>query len=126
MKNIFIINNYELSLFNGIGTYINQLINCLESEKNIAVSVVELYSYYEYFHIEVVEGITHFYFPRFEIGVDYERVNIVINTFLSLYIPDSKDNIFFFNYCPASSLMEKLKKTHPLSKQLYIILYIVW
>ncbi len=126
MKNVFIINNYEMSLANGIGAYIKQLVNCLRQEKNITISIIELYSYSEHFHIDTEDGVTHFYFPKFETGVSLEKVNMVIDTFLSLYISDCKNNIFLFNYCPASNLMAMIKSSHPLSKQLYIVHNMGW
>ena len=126
MKNILIVNNYEMSLTNGIGAYIKQLVNCLKFEEGIAISVIELYSCSEHFHIDIKDGVTHFYFPKFEIGVSLERVNRVVDIFLSLYVPDHKDNIFFFNYCPASNLMGMIKESHPLSKQLYIVHNMGW
>lgn len=124
MKNLYIINEFVTSLSNGIGTYVNELINCL-SDTNVKIGILLFNSEKKFFCIEEINKVTYFHFPVFTQGFLQENFKIVDN-FLQLYIPDSSNNIFMFNYSPCSLLMKSLKKTYPLSKQIYVIHDMFW
>lgn len=126
MTNIFILNDYETSLANGIGAYINQLTDCFADNWNININIIDFYSFTDRFCIKQADNITRFCFPKFEYGVSLERINKIIDTFFKLYIPDSPNNIFFINHCPNSNLMRLLRSSHPKSKLIYIVHNMGW
>lgn len=119
MKNIYILDEHQTSKRNGIGTYIKELIYCLQ-ELNMNICLISFNSDEEEFNIEEREnGIKQIHFPFFE-GIFTDHYNI-IEKFFRLYIEDLTDNIFIFNHSPCENLMRKIKYSHPLSKFLFVI-----
>ena len=98
MINVFITNNYGTSLYNGIGSYIEQLVGCFVENEAINVHVIDFYSPADRFSLKCIGGVTHLCFPPFDYGVSLNRIGRVVDTFLRLYVPDSAENVFFFNY----------------------------
>lgn len=124
MKKIFITNEYTTSKANGIGTFIQELIFCF-NELEININVLLFNSNKTDFCIEEFDGICLYHFPVFPDQLLQDNF-CIIDKFLQLYIQDSSDNVFIINYSPSSKLMQELKHSHPLSKQIYIIHDMFW
>lgn len=124
MKQLFIFKECIGSSNNGVGTYIKQLILLL-SDFDVSINILCFNSKSDFFSIEKKENITYFYFPSF----NDKRINshaLIIEKFFRLYIRDSVNNIFLFNYSPSSLLMKTIRKSHPLSMQIYVIHDMGW
>lgn len=126
MKKLFILNIYETSKTNGIGTFIKQLTEHFGNNLNFDVNIVDLYSDSQMFRIKKEKYVNHILFPRFEYGACLNKINRVINTFFKLYIPDNDNNIFIYNESPCSDLMKMTKLSHPKSKHIYIFHNMGW
>lgn len=124
MKKLFVMNEFISSSGNGVGTYIQQLINCL-SGMNIRIEILLFNSEKDEFCIENSGGVIYFHFPSFK-NKFIQKNHLIINKFLRLYIPDSEENLFMINYSPCSVLMKSIRQSHPQSKQIYVIHDMVW
>ena len=124
MKYLYIMNEYESSLSNGIGTYIRQLLLCL-SGTELSIGILLFNSPRSFFDIEEKEGIWYYHFPPFP-DKQIQEYALIIDKFLRLYIPDIPENFFLINYSPCSVLMETIRNSHPLSKQIYVIHNMLW
>lgn len=124
MKNIYIINEYLSSTKNGIGTYLNELLYCLQAVE-AKVCLLTFNADCEEFNIKYSKKLTEMNFPCFPNGGFWQHP-AVINRFLQLYITDFEDNIFCFNYSLSDKLMQMLRHTFPLSKQVYVIHDFSW
>lgn len=124
MRHLYIMNEHESSLSNGIGTYIRQLLICL-SGTELSIGILLFNSPRSYFDIEEKEGILYYHFPPFHDKRIQEHARI-IDKFLRLYISDTEENFFLINYSPCSFFMEAVRCSHPLSKQIYVIHDMAW
>ena len=107
MKYLYIVNECISSSKNGIGTYIKQLIHCL-SDCNISIGILNFNSDQKTFCIEKKENICYYYFPQL-INTSSNNNSLIIDKFLRLYVADSLNNFFLFNYSPSSLLMKTIQ-----------------
>ena len=113
-KNIYIFDEYISSQKNGIGTYLRELLYCLNSpEYNISLIVFNADA--EVFNIVEEKGLKMLLFPVLKFHIS------VIDKFLRLYVKDDPDNIFFVNHSPCGELLISLKNCFPLSKIIFTI-----
>ena len=119
-----IVNDRISSSINGIGTYVKQMILCF-SGLNVSTNILEFNSESNCFQIEDRNNIRYFCFPDFGDGCIHNHF-LVIDKFLRLYIKDSSENIFIFNYSPASLLVERVKMSYPLSRLVYVVHDLYW
>lgn len=124
MKNIYIVNEYLSSTKNGIGTYLNELLYCLQVIE-AKVCLLTFNSDYKEFTIKSSDKLTEMNFPYFP-NSDFGQYPGVIKRFLQLHITDSIDNVFCFNYSLSDKLMQMVRYTFPLSKQVYVIHDFSW
>lgn len=124
MKNIYLLDEYVSSAKNGIGTYLGELLYCFK-KMEAQVCLIAFNSDRKEFCIEDVAGIKTICFPKFPEG-DYNRNSMIVNRFLRLHVPDSPDTVFCFNHSPCGKLMQSVKESHPMSKQIYIIHDFSW
>lgn len=119
MKNIYIIDEHQTSKRNGVGTFVKELIYCLQ-QLNVNICLISFNADIEEFNLTEKENrIKYMYFPPFpDIFPNYYNT---IEKFFRLYIEDSSENIFFFNHFPCNHLMKTIKQSHPLSKLLFVI-----
>lgn len=123
MKYIYIVDEYISSKKNGIGTYLRELISCL---KKIDVNICLLSCCYDskIFQIEIKDGIKQIQFPVMrDFFSEYYNV---IDKFMRLYIEDSQENVFMFNYGPCECLLKSVKKSYPLSKLVFVVHDMAW
>ncbi len=117
MKNIYIFDEYTSSQKNGIGTYLQELLHCLNpADYNICLIIFNANT--EEFNIVKVKSILKMLFPlknHFLSSVE------IIDKFLRLYIKDSPDSIFFLNHSPCRDLIKSLKDGFPQGKIIFTI-----
>ncbi|MDR2956089.1 MAG: glycosyltransferase [Prevotella sp.] len=119
MKNIYVIDEHQTSKRNGVGTFIKEFIYCLQ-QLNVNICLISFNADVKEFNIEEKgDGIKYIDFPPFP-GV-FPTFSIIIEKFFRLYIEDSSENIFFFNHFPCDDFLKTVKKSHPLSKLLFVI-----
>lgn len=121
--NLYIIDEYISSQRNGIGTFLKELINVCKGLK-LNIYVIEFNSNEKSFCIKNEAGIRKICFPPFKML--YSKYYKVIDKFLRLYINNSQENIFMFNYSPCENLMRTVRESFPLSKIVFTIHDMGW
>lgn len=124
MKNLFIINELSNAAIYGIGTFINQYVECLKKAGNIAIHIIDLNSYKSEFSIEEDKEVKRFIFPF--TNSDRDKYYKSIARLLKFYITDSEGNYFHFNYSGCEILVNKLKDYFPSSKMILSVHYLNW
>ncbi|MDR1581806.1 MAG: TIGR04157 family glycosyltransferase [Prevotellaceae bacterium] len=106
-KSLYIFNETSRAAIYGIGTYINELTQCLK-DTDININVVTLNSdKVSEFCIENNDGVKEWKIPAGKYhDTDYYQNIIPI---LKLYIPDTKNIVFHFNYWQNLSMTDNLK-----------------
>jgi glycosyltransferase len=122
MKNIYILDEYQSSAQNGIGTYLQELLKCFENHN---VCLVKFNSNEKLFCIKTVSGIRVMHFPPF-VKNGFLGNYKIIDKFFRLYIEDSPDNWFMLNYSPCENLLKVIKTAFPLSKLTFTIHDLGW
>lgn len=124
MKNIFLLNETGSS-FNGVGTYICEMKRVLWEISDLKLNIILFNANVFEFEVRRDKDITYFLIPRFN---DYKFVpySFQIITLLSLYIRDSRDNIFVINHGPSLLLIESIKKYFVLSKTIFVVHNFSW
>ncbi|WP_165026672.1 glycosyltransferase [Dysgonomonas sp. ZJ279] len=125
MKNVYIIDQYISSQYNGIGKFLSQVIYIFKHIPEINITVIEFNSLEKEFTIRKEKDVDYILFPQFNINYLNERSSVACQL-LRLYIRDSADNIFFINHSPCENLVESLKNLFPLSKVVFIIHDLSW
>lgn len=118
-KNVFILDEYISSANNGIGTYLRELIYCLQCG-SINVNLIRFNVANEEFVMGVENGIRTMLFPAFS-NADFRSQFAIIDKFFRLYIKDSEGNIFILNHSPCEKLIKQIKLSFPLSKVVFVI-----
>lgn len=124
MKNVYFVDEYMSSMKNGIGSFRGEYFYCLK-RMEVAICLIVFNSIYREFTIKEKGGIKTMYFPALRLS-NLDSFPIIVCDFFRLYIDDSLDNVFCFNYSPCADLLQRIKKSHPLSKQIYIIHDLGW
>ena len=124
MKQLYIIKECISSSNNGIGTYINQLIFCL-SGFDISINILCFNSDRKIFSVEKIKDVTYYFFPPFADRCINSN-SLIINKFIRLYIADSPNNFFLFNYTPGALFMKTIQVSHPLSSKIYVVHDMGW
>lgn len=124
MKEICIINERSNASIYGIGTFLNEYIECLE-RINIKINIVELDFTQKEFEIKERNGVTTFLFP-YQYTPNRENYFCSIVHICRFYIKDSAALIFHLHYASSDFLMKKIKEYYPLSKIFYTIHYQSW
>ena len=126
MKEICIINYASNAAIYGIGTYIKEYIRCLLNTGH-KVTRIELgtdSSQKEVFITEKRnERAIHIPYLQYKDIVAYNKAVCHI---LRLYIVDSTELIFHFQYQQSNSLLKHIKEYYPLSKSILTIHYLYW
>ena len=120
MTEVFIIDEYKSSLKNGIGTYIQSLISCLEEQTEIRLNIIVFNVPLSHFKIQYKKRIRYLYFPTYGTRELFNN-NILPITILRLHIPNSKENVFLVNHSPCYGLINQIKKTFNHSKVVFVV-----
>ena len=123
-KQIYVLDEYITSTKNGIGVFITELLQCL---KKMDVDICHVIFNVRQPEIRVCSknGMKIISIPRFPSGNFFDNWKVV-NRVFRLFVPDSLENVFCFNHSPCPELLESLRNSHPLSKQLYVIHNLWW
>ena len=124
MNKIYILNEYISSTKNGIGTYIQEFISCLQ-KIDISVCLVLFNADCDEFTILEKNGVEYIYFPEFK-AKDYLDYPEVIGAFFKLYIQDSLETCFCINHFPSNKLIVSIRKSYPLSKIVFVAHNQIW
>lgn len=122
MANVYIV-DYASSIFSGIGSYMRELIFCLQ-DIGAKVCLVVLCADNDQFSIVYENGIKKMLLPSIR-GSYFHNYN-VINFFLRLYISDSSDNIFLVNRNHSALFLKSIKELFPKSKTVFVVHDMVW
>lgn len=123
-KQIYVLDEYITSTKNGIGVFITELLQCL---KKMDVDICHVIFNVRQPEIRVCSknGMKIISIPRFPSGNFFDNWKVV-NRVFRMFVPDSLENVFCFNHSPCPELLESLRNSHPLSKQLYVIHNLWW
>jgi len=123
MKCIYIIDDYGSSRFNGIGSYIRELIYCFKELCHQVNMIICNYNV-ELFSIQCEDGVKKLLVPKtpaFCLDHYCELISL-----LRLHITDNPNNVFIVNHGPSSSFLKYLKEKFPQSKVLFVIHDMTW
>lgn len=131
MKQVYLITNEGRAALYGIGTYIEQITNCiLQSNSNMKMSLIYLNSSQDEFKIENTSNIRIFYIPEMTFtNYDIEQENIryyrCVFYLLAPYINEDEDNVFHFNYMHNAPLISFLREKYINCKTVYTVHYLM-
>ena len=131
MKHLYIFNERSRAAVYGIGSYIQQLTDCLGSREDLSVHLVQLNSDKKEITVENETGYDIYHFPCLAESLyvtSEQRYYRNILYLLSPYIKlDDNDSLLFhFNYWQHQPLVELVKSRYPACKTLYTIHYQNW
>lgn len=116
MKSLYILNVNVREAWYGIGTYIDQLVKCMNGT-DIKVNLIEMNASVERLTVEIPNDVRYISIPRpmnIPRDIDFrEYLEIVQNYTVHLlkeYVSEQDDNIFHLNRMGALSFAKKLKE----------------
>ena len=126
MKEVCIINYTSNAAVFGIGTYLQEYVYCLK-KIGCKVYIVELGTDEKNpkFYVKDDGSVCTLHFPCLLKG-DLNLYNKGVCRLLRLYIEDSDNLVFHYQYYLSESLSDNLKKYYPLSKSAFTIHYLSW
>jgi len=126
MKEVCIVNYGSNAAIYGIGTYIQEYMYCLQ-KMDCKINLIELGTDTKNtdFYIKEENGVRKIHIPYVQDTV-IDKYNKSVCRLLRLYIEDSANLIFHFQYTQSDSLMESIKRYFPLSKSVFTIHYLSW
>lgn len=120
MKRVFIVDEHISSKQNGVGTYVQHLLNCMKSP-DVELNLLSFNSDdTKYFSIFRKKGIYYYCFPVCAQG-RFLMNGPIMMAVLKLHVVDSLNNIFFVNYSPCDEFLASLKEAFPLSKLVFTV-----
>jgi hypothetical protein len=105
MKKIFMVDEHISSKQNGVGTFLQELLHCMENEKRYMISFNDEVTDFQY---EEKQNIGYYHFPVFSGGNFLSNAPLGIAV-CSLHIADSSDNVFIVNHSPCYHFLKTLK-----------------
>lgn len=117
---ILFIDEHNSSQQNGIGTYRDMLISSFHINYGEMITLISLNSGADNLMIKKQSFGFEYVLPPIE-GGDWRSNGNIIWPLLSLYIEDSKENIFIFNHSPSAAFIQAMRTQFPLSKTVFII-----
>jgi glycosyltransferase len=131
MKHVYLICKTSRAVEYGIGTYIKQITDCLKANDTIKLTIIEMN--YETAELKVekeesnqVRKITLPFSQYLPDEKSRKRNLRNISYLLALYVKETEDNIFHFNFTKDYSLFGLLKQRWPNSKIVLTIHYLNW
>ncbi|MBE6286733.1 MAG: glycosyltransferase [Mediterranea massiliensis] len=120
MKTLYVFDDYQLSLNNGVGTYIKELTRLIDDMEDVRMVMIMLRSNVKESSVYICNNMEYILFPKSETENSF-RDTISIIALLQKHINDTIDNIFLFNYTPCNYLLCKLASEFPLSKRISVV-----
>lgn len=124
MRNVYILDEHQSSRNNGIGTYVEELINCFV-ETDYRVTKISFNADLQELGICTHERYVNIMLPQFDRG-NFQDNSESVSTILGLNIADSRENIFFVNHSPCCNLLESLREIFPQSVFIFVIHDMCW
>ena len=126
MKEVCIFNYASGAAVYGIGTYIREYIYCLK-KIGCKIILVELGTDEKKtgFHVKEQGTVRTIHIPQIT-KRDMDRYDKGVIRLIRLYIEDSPELIFHFQYRISSGILDSLKQYFPQSKLIYTIHYLGW
>lgn len=127
MKHVYQITSVCRGSIYGIGTYVEQMVQCLK-HSDIAVTLVELRSSVTDTTVKIEKGVRRIYipepfYPRSDDDRRYEESAVYL---LRDYVDDGQENIFHLHYMSDRFLASKLKQVFPAEKIVHTVHYTDW
>lgn len=131
MKNLYLFDEKAVASQYGVGTYVQQLAECLQHELNVTV----VYLMYEEGEvaIEQKEGVRYINIPVGENAVhSFDRKKVMRRMYhhliyiLSQYVGDDVTPVFHLNYTNYADCARALKQTWPESRVVVTVHYFSW
>lgn len=129
-KNVYLFNESSRASTYGIGTYIQQITDCLVDVSELTVHVVHIGADIEHFEIKEMQGYDLYNIPQYCIPIEgktnfYQRnIYYLIRLNCNYYKGDKL--IFIFNYSHHISLINYLREGFPGSCFYFVIHYQNW
>lgn len=133
MKHIYILNTDSHAGDYGIGTYLRELIACINSESGVRLTVVELQSAEKELSVTEVDGMRQIKIPSPKILPYWQfhskkmaLYNLTVCCLLKKYVNPEEENVFHLNYLQHDSLVQYLRKLTSSCRIIFTIHYIGW
>jgi glycosyltransferase len=128
MPKYYIVNNASRAAMYGIGTYVKQLTECIQSIlPQYDLCLLDLYSEVREFTIEKdKDGISHYKIPPFQGRGNMFPYYRSVLFLLDSYIAKEEENIFHFNYSQHFDLIRLIKEKYFHSRIFYTVHYLNW
>ena len=118
-KRVFIVDEHLSSRQNGVGTYIQCLLDCMKG-LDVEVNFLSFNSEEKDFSFYEREGCTYYCFPICNGGRMLESGELCW-PILRMYVPDNKYNVFFVNHSPCVAFLKSLRKVYKRSRIVFTI-----
>lgn len=118
-KRVFIVDEHISSKQNGVGTYMQCLLNCMGG-LNVEVNFLSFNSEEKDFSIYEQNGCNYYNFPFCNRGRMLESGGLCWPV-LKLYVTDSEENAFFVNHSPCVEFLGSLRKFYKKSRIVFTI-----
>lgn len=129
MKHVYLINSNSRASQYGIGTYIDQVVNCFKKTNLLRLTIVNLNSESEELNEKNENNIRYLNLPNV-IGsiedITNRRFYRNIVYLLALYVDKNEDNVFHLNYLHHEPLIDLLKEKWSLCEIVLTIHYFSW
>lgn len=128
MAKYFLINNRSIASVYGIGTYTEQLTECLQNTKLLyELSFIDINTDIKEFTVSTDKyGLLHYNIPSHKGNNYLSAYYRYILYILSLYVKSDEEVVYHFNYCHHQELISLLKANYKHCRVFYTIHYLRW
>lgn len=128
MAKYFLINNRSIASEYGVGTYTEQMIECLRNTKlPYKLNFIDINTDIKEFTVSTDKyGLLHYNIPSHKGNNYLSAYYRYILYILSLYIKTDEKVVFHFNYCQHLELISLLKANFKYCRVIYTIHYLRW
>ena len=118
-KRVFIVDEHISSKQNGVGTYMQCLLDCMRS-LGVEVNLLSFNSEEKDFCFYKQDGCNYYCFPICNGGRMLESGGLCWPV-LKLYVADSEENVFFVNHSPCVEFLKSLRELYKKSRIVFTI-----
>lgn len=118
LKSIFLFDEHNSSVHNGIGTFLHCFSACLKED--VDVTMLSLNDNVQIITSEASKGVHFLRFPIYCNGAFLYNTKPAV-TILRTEIEDTPENVFIINHFPCNTLLQELKMYFPLSKRVFVL-----
>ncbi len=130
MKYFYLFNEGSRAAEYGIGTYMKQMVECLQIMPHVSINRVQLQSEKSEFSIEDSEICRTYSFPKLSIGSQEDNdlycrnIWVVLQQYICLR--DDDELVFILNYFQEYAFISLIKRTFPASSVFFTVHYMTW